>query len=156
MTNSNPDRLEGFTNYAIYDQDFNLWIDKTISLLKEGQFHELDIPNLIEEIQTLGTSEKHALQSNLIVVLLHLLKYKYQPTHRSNSWLSSIAEHRDRLDITLADSPSLQTYLDMVLLKSYERARRRATIETGLPINTFPSVSPFTPEQALDPFYLPE
>ncbi len=141
---------------TLYDRDFNLWLDKTASLLKERQFHELDIPNLVEEIETMGRSEKHALQSNLIVVLLHLLKYKYQPQRRSSSWLSSIAEHRDRLEIVLTDSPSLQTYVDTVFQKCYSKARRRAAIETELPIDTFPVESPFMLDQTLDPDYLPQ
>lgn len=140
----------------LYDRDFNLWLNKTASLLKEKQFHELDIPNLVEEIESMGRNEKHALQSNLIVVLMHLLKYKYQPTHRSTSWLSSIAEHRDRLDITLTDSPSLHLDIEKFWFKCYDKARKRAAIETQLPIDTFPKCSPFTVEQALDPDYLPE
>jgi len=141
---------------TLYDRDFNLWLDKTASLLKERQFHELDIPNLVEEIETIGRSEKHALQSNLIVVLLHLLKYKYQPQRRSSSWLSSIAEHRDRLEIVLTDNPSLQTYVDTVFQKCYSKARRRAAIETELPIDTFPVESSFMLDQTLDPDYLPQ
>jgi len=141
---------------TLYDRDFNLWLDKTASLLKERQFHELDIPNLVEEIETIGRSEKHALQSNLIVVLLHLLKYKYQPQRHSSSWLSSIAEHRDRLEIVLTDNPSLQTYVDTVFQKCYSKARRRAAIETELPIDTFPVESPFMLDQTLDPDYLPQ
>jgi len=141
---------------TLYDRDFNLWLDKTASLLKERQFHELDIPNLVEEIETMGRSEKHALQSNLIVVLLHLLKYKYQPQRRSSSWLASIAEHRDCLEIVLTDSPSLQTYVNTVFQKCYSKARRRAAIETELPIDTFPVESPFMVDQTLDPDYLPQ
>jgi len=141
---------------TLYDRDFNLWLDKTASLLKERQFHELDIPNLVEEIETIGRSEKHALQSNLIVVLLHLLKYKYQPQRHSSSWLSSIAEHRDRLEIVLTDNPSLQTYVDTVFQKCYSKARRRAAIETELPIDTFPVESSFMLDQTLDPDYLPQ
>lgn len=155
MTNSRSDRIEQVTTYPLYDEDFHLWLEKTASLLKERRFHELDLLNLIEEIETLGRSEKNALTNNLIIVLLHLLKYKYQPQKRSNSWLSSILEHRDRLQDILEDSPSLRNYIDEVWAKSYERARRRAAIETGLPTNVFPVESPFTPEQVLDIDWLP-
>jgi hypothetical protein len=85
-----------------------------------------------------------------------LLKYKYQPQRRSSSWLSSIAEHRDRLEIVLTDNPSLQTYVDTVFQKCYSKARRRAAIETELPIDTFPVESSFMLDQTLDPDYLPQ
>ena len=139
-----------------YEQDFYLWTSYTASLLKERRFDELDLSSLVEEIETLGRSEKHTVQSNLIIVLLHLLKYKYQPERRTNSWLASIAEHRDRLDIVLADSPSLKSFVNEAFTNCYEKARRRTAIETELPIATFPATSPFTPEEALDPDYLPQ
>lgn len=141
---------------TLYEQDYYLWLQKTANLLRDGQLQALDIPNLLDEIESMGRTEKHAIQSNLIVVLLHLLKYKYQPQKRTSSWLSSIAEHRDRIEISLADSPSLQLYLQEVFVKCYSKARKRAAIETELPIETFPIESPFTPEETLNPDYLPE
>jgi hypothetical protein len=77
-------------NSPLYDQDFYLWIETTAKQLKEGNFAEVDLANLIEEIECMGRSEKRALKSNLVVVLMHLLKYKYQPSQRTNSWLSTI------------------------------------------------------------------
>jgi len=62
--------------------------------------------------------EKNTHQNNLIVVLQHLLKYKYQPQRRTSSWLSSIVEHRDRLEEALADSPSLRSYINEVLISA--------------------------------------
>lgn len=93
-----------------YDRDFMLWIDATVQLLKERRFAELDLENLIEEVEDLGRSNKSALRSNLIVVLLHLLKWKYQPEKRSKSWQSSILEHRRHLEDDFEDSPSLKQY----------------------------------------------
>ncbi|WP_373529112.1 DUF29 domain-containing protein [Nostoc sp.] len=139
-----------------YDTDFNLWVDKTVSLLREERFDQLDLLDLIEEVEDLGKSQRRALTSDLTNVLMHLLKYKYQPQKRSTSWLSSIAEHRDRIELILEDSPSLKNYIDEVWEKSYGKARIRAAIETELPIKTFPLESPFTPDQALDIDWLPE
>jgi hypothetical protein len=70
----------------------------------------VDLANLIEEIESVGRSEKSALVSNLQIVLMHLLKYKYQPEKRSNSWLFTIFEHRDRLLEAFEVSPSLKPY----------------------------------------------
>ena len=59
----------------LYEQDFYLWIQTTAELLKQGRLTELDLENLIDEIETMGRSEKRALESNLEVLLMHLLKY---------------------------------------------------------------------------------
>jgi hypothetical protein len=90
------------------------------------------------------------------VILLHLLKYKYQPTHRSNSWLSSLLEHRLRLKKQLKDSPSLKPYWLEVFAECYDDARLLAATETQLALSTFPTSPPFTPEEVLDLNYFPD
>ncbi len=67
----------------LYDTDFYLWIETTTKQLREKQFNQLDLANLIQEIEEMGKQAKHCLKSNLIVVLMHLLKYKYQPEKRT-------------------------------------------------------------------------
>lgn len=138
-----------------YDRDFMLWIDTTVQLLKERRFAELDLENLIEEVEDLGRSNKSALRSNLIVVLLHLLKWKYQPEKRSKSWQSSILEHRCRLEDDFEDSPSLKRYYIEIFNKCYQNACKQAAIETEIDIKNFPIESPFTPEEVLDSEFLP-
>jgi hypothetical protein len=140
----------------LYDRDFNLWIVATTELLREGRLAALDVANLLEEIETMGRSEKAALKSNLVVVLWHLLKWKYQPEKRSTSWELSIAEHRRRLRDAFEDSPSLKPYCEECFDQCYQDARRQARIETKLAIATFPETSPFTPEQSLDQDFLPD
>lgn len=140
---------------SIYEQDYYLWLDLTASLLRDGRLGELDIPNLIEEIEDMGRSEKRAVESNLVVILMHLLKYKYQPEQCSNSWKLTIREHRRRLRKAFEDSPSLKPYLGKVFDECYQDARLQAADETGLPLETFPLQSPFIPEEALNPDYLP-
>ncbi|MEO1447163.1 MAG: DUF29 domain-containing protein, partial [Cyanobacteria bacterium J06635_11] len=97
-----------------YDQDYVLWLDTTAALLRQGNFAAIDLENLLEELESMGRSEKRALESNLVVVLQHLLKYQYQPDKRTKSWLLSIAEHRRRLRNDLEASPSLKRYLNSV------------------------------------------
>jgi transposase len=138
-----------------YDRDFMLWIETTVQLLKEQKFAELDLENLIEEIEDMGKSNKSALRSNVIVVLLHLLKWKYQPEKRTNSWKFSLREHRRRLEEDFEDSPSLQNYYREIFPKCYGNARKLAADETGLVLEIFPVESPFTPEEVLDAEFLP-
>ncbi|MEH1886778.1 DUF29 domain-containing protein [Nostoc sp.] len=144
------------SNSDLYEQDFYLWIQSTAELLKQGRLTELDLENLIDEIETMGRSEKKALRSNLEVVLMHLLKYKYQAEKRSGSWRATIREHRKRLREALEESPSLKPYFYEVFGLCYDNARLLAADETELHLPTFPEQSPFTPEQALDPDFLPE
>ena len=140
----------------LYNQDYYLWLENTAKLLKEGKLSELDTANLSEEIEEMGRSEKRAVESNLVVVLMHLLKYKYQPQKRSNSWKASIREHRRRLRKAFQDSPSLKQYFEDVFPECYQDAREQASDETGFPLDTFPTASPFTPEQAINRDYLPD
>jgi hypothetical protein len=115
----------------------------------------LDTVNLAEEIEDMGRSEKRAVESNLEILLMHLLKYKFQPQMRSNSWRFTILEHRKRLRKAFKDSPSLKNYLIEVLNDCYEEARQMAATETGLPIERFPLASPFSVDETLDSGYLP-
>jgi Domain of unknown function DUF29 len=71
---------------------------------------EIDVANLLEEIEDMGRSEKRAIESNLVVLLTHLIKYQSQPDQRSSSWRGSIVEHRRRLRNLLRESPSLFSY----------------------------------------------
>ena len=98
----------------LYDKDYYLWLEETIQLLQEGRLTDLDIFNLIEEIKDMGRSEKNALESNLIVLLMHLLKWKYQPEEQSGSWRGSIREHRRRILKAFKNSPSLKSYFEVV------------------------------------------
>jgi hypothetical protein len=141
---------------SLYDTDYSLWLEKTAQLLRNGQINELDLPNLAEEIENMGKREKRAVENNVEILLMHLLKYQYQPEKRSNSWKYTIFEHRDRLEKAFRDSPSLKPYSQEIFEQCYSKARQRAAIETGMEIDIFPVESPFTVEQTLNPNYLPE
>ena len=134
------------TNDDLYDQDFYLWIETISKQLKAGKFAEIDLANLIEEIESMGKSEKRELKSRLIVLLMHLLKWQYQPEKRSESWRSTITEQRICIELLLEDSPSLQPLLIEIFTDCYEKARLKASEETGIKLNFFPKESPFTLE----------
>lgn len=140
---------------TLYDRDFMIWIETTVGLLKEKKFTELDLENLIEEIEDMGKSQKSAIRNNLIVVLIDLLKWKYQPEKRTNSWKFSIREHRRRIDDDFEDSPSLKRYYGEIFAKCYQNACKLAADETGLDLETFTLEPQFTPEQILNPEFLP-
>lgn len=141
---------------SLYKIDFVRWIETTAQQLRNQDYVSVDWKNLIDEIEDMSRRERKALKSNLIVVLLHLLKWEYQPEYRTGSWRGSIREHRRRINEDLKDSPSLVPYLEEVWAECYESAREQAADETGLPLETFSLTSPYTTEQALNPKSMPQ
>ncbi len=64
---------------TLYETDYLQWIETTVEKLRIQDHANVDWDNLIEEIEDMGRSERRSLKSNLIVVLVHLLKWQYQP-----------------------------------------------------------------------------
>ena len=139
-----------------YATDYHLWTQQTAKLLREHRWQDIDLENLLEEIEDLGKSERRAITSQLTRLLLHLIKWQYQPQRRSDSWLDSIADARLQIELTLIDSPSLKVYPAEQLNKSYQRACRSAAKQTGLPLATFPEKCPYLLEQILNEDWLPD
>lgn len=135
---------------SLYDVDFNLWVEDQVIALKSGRIEELDLPNLIEEIEDLAREDKKALRSYLEGLLMHLLKWQFQPSKRSKSWTTSITRARFEIEDIIEDSPSLKNYLPTVIDKVYKRAKVLAEQETGLSSKTFPMDCPYALTQALD------
>jgi hypothetical protein len=140
---------------AKYDDDFVAWTEYQAELLRAGRFAELDIPNLIEEIESLGRSDARSLKSSYRLILMHLLKWDYQPERKSGSWRSTIIRERDNAADLIKDSPSLKRKQDGLFREAYDVARREAAAETGLPESVFPTESPWSLEQAMNPKFFP-
>ncbi len=134
----------------LYDKDFSLWVDTTVEQLKHKKLDNIDWENLIEEIESLGKSEKNALKSNLRILLMHLLKWEFQQDRRSNSWSYTITEHNIRINNAFQDSPSLKSYFADIFDDCYQDARKLAAKQTGLDINIFPVSCPFSKEDVLN------
>lgn len=139
----------------LYDTDFYQWTQTMVLALRQGHWQDLDIENLVEEIESLGRSDKRALKSRLEVLLMHLLKWAYQPKQRSNSWQSTIIEQRLRIQDLLAESPSLKPYLQTEQARCYANARKLAAAETGLALTTFPEICPYPLTAVLTDGFLP-
>ncbi|HAX77002.1 MAG TPA: DUF29 domain-containing protein [Cyanobacteria bacterium UBA11372] len=142
--------------HSLYETDYLKWIETTVEKLREQDYSNIDWENLIEEFEDMGRSERRSLESNLVVILLHLLKWQFQPELRSGSWKGSIAEHRRRIRKALKDSPSLKPYLEEIFAECYLDAIEQASAETGLPEATFPQLCPYTSTEALDSNFMPE
>ena len=140
----------------LYETDYLRWIETTVEKLRARDYSNIDWENLIAEIEDMGRSERRSLESNLVVIVLHLLKWQFQPDRRSGSWKASIVEHRRRIRKALKDSPSLKPYLEEILAECYVDAAEQASAETGLSIETFPQSCIYSAVEVLDSEFLPE
>jgi hypothetical protein len=140
----------------LYEQDFYAWANEQATLLRAGNLSAADIEHIAEEIESMGRSEQQQLENRLIMLILHLLKWRFQPNLRGNSWRLTVKEQRSRVARHLRKNPSLQGVLDETIADAYGDAIIGAERETGLPDSTFPAVCPWTFEQIMDATFWPE
>ena len=140
---------------GLYERDYALWLQENARLLREGRFSEADIAKVAEELDDMGRSEQRAVASHMAVLMLHLLKWQYQPDQRSNSWRGSIYNARRAIEKRLTDSPSLRGRLVETILDEYPDARFNAANESGLPESLFPEQCPYSAGQLLDGSFWP-
>jgi hypothetical protein len=133
----------------LYERDLYAWSNEQAQLLRSGDFSRADIAHIAEEIEALARNENRELVSRLTVLLLHLLKWRFQPQRRGTSWRLSISTTRKRLADHLADNPSLKPMLREAMARAYSYARDDAAIETGIDLSTFPVDCPWPFEQAM-------
>jgi len=127
----------------LYDQDFCLWVEDTVSKLKGRKFDHLDLENLIEEIESLVRRDRRELKNRLDVLLNHLLKRCYLPTPENyRGWELTIREQRKQLQRLFEESPSLQGYLSEVFDEIWQAARWDAAKD--YPQVEFPKDWPFS------------
>lgn len=138
----------------LYETDFYAWTQEQAELLKQQEWSQLDLPNLIEEIESLGKQQRAELRNRLKVLIGHLLKWEYQASKRSRSWLSTIRIQRFDIAELLEENPSLKPYLQEALQAAYVKGLALASGETNLPKKMFPTSCPYRLEEILrDGFY---
>ena len=132
-----------------YEQDYYAWTQQTAELLRQQHFSEIDIEHVAEELEDMGASKERELENRLGILLAHLLKWRYQPERRSNSWRLTIKEQRQRIIRVLRKNPSLKAHLDQTCADAYSDAILIAARETGLPESLFPQDTSFTWEETI-------
>lgn len=101
---------QAITRKSLYETDFLLWTEETVAKLKAKDFDHVDLENLIEEIESLGKSDKKEIKSRLTTLIVHLLKRIYVNIPQEfNGWERTIRNQRTDLELALMDSPSLKT-----------------------------------------------
>ena len=141
---------------SLYETDFYAWANEQAALLRAGRLDAADIANIAEEIESMGRSEKRELVRRLAILLMHLLKWRFQPALRGNSWRLTFEGQRNDIIDHLNDNPSLKSKLDETMASAYRRARLEAAKATGLAVTAFPSTCPWGYEAIIDDAFWPE
>ena len=139
-----------------YDQDFYGWTVEQVALLQNKQFDQIDLEHIIEEIESMGKAERNQLRNRLTVLLMHLLKWQYEPSHRCTSWVQTIREQRRAIPRLIKENPSLKSSLADLLLDAYSNAVEDAADETNLPISLFPTDCPWLYAEFMDKEFFPD
>lgn len=140
---------------SLYEQDFYAWANQQAALLRAGQLSAADIEHIAEEIESMGKTEKRELVNRLAVLLLHLLKWQFQPERRGSSWQATIRVQRIALARHIKDNPSLKPSVPEALDDAYSMATIEAAGETGLPEATFPSACPWSFDKVMGEGFWP-
>ncbi len=144
------------STFNLYTEDFYAWANQQAALLRAGKLEAADIAHIAEEIESMGRSEKRELINRLAMLLMHLLKWQYQPELRGNSWRLTIREQRIRLRNHIQDNPSLKAVIDLAISDAYEIALLEAERETGLAEDAFPAECPWSFSGVMDEGFWPE
>ena len=139
-----------------HEIDFYELLRSSAQLIREGRFAELDAETLADELEAMSNSQRRELRSRLRQLIMHLLKWQYQPGRRSQTWIHSIINQRREIQDVLKDSPSLKPALSEISREVWKDAREDAAKETGLSIKIIPVECPYTLEQVLDGDFMPE
>jgi hypothetical protein len=140
-----------------YETDVVAWAAEQAQFIRAGRFDQLDLEHLAEEIEDVGKSEQRELASRMAVLLVHLLKWQFQPQRRSNSWAGTIRVQRRQLAIAIQVTPSLKVALNNPDWQEivWGDALTAATKETGLELDTFPEACPWEMVDVLSEGWLP-
>lgn len=140
--------------YPNHHKDVYGWAVHTAQLLRNRQMSEVDFEGIIEELEEIGISNKHALKNRLAQLIFHLLKWQFQPDFRGRSWEGTIKEQRIRLSDLLEDNPSLKPLIEESIKKAYTLSLVLIRKETPVDLKVLPTECPYTFEQLMnDEFY---
>ena len=140
-----------------YEHDFYSWTQEQVQALRHKDWAALDVDHLAEEIEDLGQSIEQAIESHLERLLLHLLKFRYDPAREPRrGWRLTIRHARREIAKLIRNNPGLQHHPARYLTDAYEVAREDAPDATGLPPEIFPAICPWSLAQLLDRDFWPE
>jgi hypothetical protein len=133
---------------TLYEADETAWLEAAADLIRQGRFGEVDCATLAEYLADMAKRDRREVFSRLVVLLSHLLKWKYQPDHRSWSWRGTIVEQQRELR-QLLESGTLRNHAFGVFTDAYADARKQAAADTGLARAAFPQECEWDLDSAL-------
>jgi hypothetical protein len=133
---------------SLYETDETAWLDQTAELVRSGRFDQLDAAALAEFLTDMARRDRREVFSRLVVLLVHLLKWEFQPERRSGSWQGTILEQQRELR-QLLESGTLRNHAVAVFAEAYADARKQAAAETGLARADFPEDCPWGLDDSL-------
>jgi hypothetical protein len=117
-------------NGTLYETDFAIWIEQTAAALKDRRLEHIDWQNLIEEVESLGKSQKRELESRLTTLLEHLLKRCFVAMPDCyGCWINTITREQQELLRLLRDSPSLINHFSQNFDDCWSDALKRVARE---------------------------
>ena len=122
----------------LYVEDETAWLDAMAELIDARAYAELDYVSLREYLSDMAKRDRREVESRLVVLLTHVLKWTHQPGHRSRSWKATIIEQRRELNRHLGQGV-LRNHAEAALAEAYRDAVEQAVAETGLPPESFPT-----------------
>jgi hypothetical protein len=131
----------------LYEPDETAWLEESSRLIRAGRLDELDYENLASYLEDMARSDRREVESRLDTLIAHLLKWQFQPDHRTNSWKATIVEQRRQLKRLLTGT--LRNHAEALLADCYRGGVELAAAQTGLDASAFPAECPFALEQIL-------
>jgi Domain of unknown function DUF29 len=132
----------------LYEADETAWLEQMALHAADGEVAALDLPHLSEYLSDMARRDRREVVQRLAVLFSHLLKWDHQPDRRTRSWELTIQEQREELQ-DLLESGTLRNHAEQELGRAYQKAVRRAAIETELPESTFAVDCPLSLDQVV-------
>jgi len=136
----------------VYDRDILIWSEQQAQLLRRLAAGErvndlIDWENVIEEVDSVGREQLHAVESLLLQALVHMLKARGWPEARdAENWLADARGFRAQAANRFV--PSMRQRLDLDHI--YRQALRALPVTMdGKPPQTLPGTCPLTLNQLL-------
>ena len=143
----------------LYEADFAAWALAQANALERKDWQALDVPHLVEELESICKQQRAELVNRLKVLLMHLAKWQHQPTQRTmhgNSWRGSIDVQRIEIERHVSKNPSLKPFIPEAMADAWKTARIEAATESGLARATFPVPCPYTWDEAMTEDWMPD
>ncbi|MBO0904166.1 DUF29 domain-containing protein [Jiella sonneratiae] len=132
-----------YTHPSDYEDDVYAWAFEQAQLLRLGRFSEVDLPNVIEELESVGREVKSLIARAYRDLIAKLLEWEAQTSSRTRENAKAILDARITIEEEEREAKSLRDGAERIVESVYPQAVRLAAGATGLKRENFPAVCPF-------------